>query len=431
MLNNSLKSCVIAAGGKGTRLSAVNGGIPKALTKINGKEVIFDQIDKLTASGCQEFHFLLGYKANDIISALNANYAHSNLDMHFHIENEPLGSGGALLQNIDRLPEKFIFTYCDIFFDFKIEKFVEFDQAHNGALSIVTHPNDHPFDSDLVQINSEQRVIAIKSHPHDVSEFSGNLVNAAFYIVDKKCLSEVEFKGFEDFASSLLRRLPSGIDIYAYTTHELLKDMGTPERLKKLEELISNDHKTDEKPVIFLDRDGTLNRITRGEYITDESQVELLEGVAEALNVMRSLGYLLVLITNQPVLARGDVDDEGLGKIHARLDYLLAEQGAYLDYKFICPHHPDHGFEGEIRELKFDCECRKPKIGLFRKAAEAIDIDYAKSWMVGDSDRDIEAGKRFGINTCIISKTQNLMADLHTESVSEFAKFVRQLERKK
>ena len=121
MLNNSLRSCVIAAGGKGTRLSAVNGGIPKALTKINGKEVIFDQVDKLTAYGCREFHFLLGYKAADIILALNSNYALSKITMYFHIENEPLGSGGALLQNIDHLPDKFIFTYCDIYFDFNID----------------------------------------------------------------------------------------------------------------------------------------------------------------------------------------------------------------------------------------------------------------------------------------------------------------------
>lgn len=420
---------MIAAGGKGTRLSAVNGGVPKALTKINGKEVIFDQVDKLTAYGCREFHFLLGHKADDIISALNLNYALSNITLYFHIENEPLGNGGALLQNIDRLPEKFIFTYCDVYFDFKIENFVKFDQEHDGGVSIVTHPNDHPFDSDLVQVNGEQRVIAIKSHPHDMAEFSGNLVNAAFYIVDREILRDVEFIGFEDFASSLLRRSLRKIDVYAYTTHELLKDMGTPARLTKLEELVSNDGKTDKKPVIFLDRDGTINRISPGEYITDESQVELLEGAGEALNVIRRQGYLLVLVTNQPVIARGDVDEEGLSRIHARLDYLLAKQGAYLDYKFICPHHPDHGFEGEISELKFDCECRKPKIGLFRKAAEAIQIDYAKSWMIGDSNRDIEAGKRFGINTCIISKTQNLMADLHADSLSEFAHYLQQFHR--
>ncbi len=425
MLNNSLRGCVIAAGGKGTRLRAINGRVPKALTKINGKEVIFDQVDKLTASGCQEFHFLLGYKANDIISALNSNYALSNITMYFHIENEPLGSGGALLQNINLLPEKFIFTYCDIYFDFKIQKFIEFDQAHSGDLSIVTHPNDHPFDSDLVQVNSEQKVVGIKSHPHGMAEFSGNLVNAAFYIVNKKSLRDVEFKGFEDFASSLLRRLLSSKDIYAYTTHELLKDIGTPTRLKKLEELISRHHENDKKPVIFLDRDGTINKISPGAYITNESQLELLEGAAEALNLMRSLGYLLVLVTNQPVIARGELDENGLGRIHARLDYLLAEFGAYLDYKFICPHHPDRGFEGEVSELKFDCECRKPKTGLFKKAVENIKIDNANSWMVGDSYRDIEAGKNFGLNTCLISKSKSETETLQVESLFDFAKLLR------
>jgi len=112
---------------------------------------------------------------------------------------------------------------------------------------------------------------------------------------------------------------------------------------------------------------------------------------------------LAIGVTNQPVLARGDVTSEGLKKIHSRLDSLLGKDGAYLDRMYVCPHHPEKGFLGEIPELKIRCRCRKPEAGLFDMAVQELNIARRDSWMVGDTTSDILAGKRAGLRTILVN----------------------------
>ncbi len=109
--------------------------------------------------------------------------------------------------------------------------------------------------------------------------------------------------------------------------------------------------------------------------------------------------HLAIVITNQPVIARGLCDFNELDKIHKKLETILGEEGAYLDRLYYCPHHPDKGFEEEVPEFKIDCECRKPKIGLIEQATREFNIDINKSMIIGDSTRDIACGKNAGIKT--------------------------------
>lgn len=419
---NSIAHCVIAAGGKGTRLAQVNGNRPKALTPFEGKPIIIDQIDKFIDYGCSDFHILLGYEGQQVIDVLRSVYSGRAINFSFHLEAYPLGSGGALLKQLHSLPDCFFFTYCDIYFDIDLKKLVDFHGKNNSDLTLVAHPNDHPQDSDLVVVGEEGKLSFLKSHPHLQDEFPGNLVNAAFYIIQKSALSDVKFSGFEDFAQQTISKICISKDVYVYVTHEILKDMGTPERLNNLHDTIALKRSGLKERVIFLDRDGTLNAILDNHYIREPSEIELIAGVCEALKILRKHGYLLVLITNQPIIARGEVSFEQMKKIHDRLDWLLALGGAYLDYKFYCPHHPDSGYDGEIRHLKFKCECRKPGDGMLTNAAKIIDIDLENSWMVGDSHRDIEAGKKFGVKTCLISTDNDYGADMVENCLYEFAK---------
>ena len=124
--------------------------------------------------------------------------------------------------------------------------------------------------------------------------------------------------------------------------------------------------------------------------------------MAEAIRHINSSGYLAIVITNQPVIARGEVTVPELDLIHNKMETLLGQEGAYLDAIYFCPHHPDKGFEGEVPELKIDCNCRKPKPGMLLKAAEDFNIDLNQSWMVGDGKNDIEAGKNAGCHTALI-----------------------------
>ena len=158
------------------------------------------------------------------------------------------------------------------------------------------------------------------------------------------------------------------------------------------------------RPAIFLDRDGTLN-FDYG-WIASPEKIELLPGAAEAVRATNQAGFLAVLITNQPVIARGECTEAELAAIHQRLEFLLAESGARLDAIYYCPHHPDAGFRGERPELKIRCHCRKPAPGLLEYAARDLNIDIARAWMIGDSERDLGAAAAFGIPAALVASNQ-------------------------
>lgn len=134
-------------------------------------------------------------------------------------------------------------------------------------------------------------------------------------------------------------------------------------------------------------------------------------------------GYLVIVVTNQPVIARGEVSIEELEEIHNKMETLLGEKGAYVDAVYYCPHHPDKGFEGERPEYKIECDCRKPKPGMLLKAAEEYHIDLAQSWMVGDSKNDVEAGKAAGCQVASVGEA--VAADVpHYENLMAFAEHI-------
>jgi mannose-1-phosphate guanylyltransferase/phosphomannomutase len=155
---------------------------------------------------------------------------------------------------------------------------------------------------------------------------------------------------------------------------------------------------------VFLDRDGTLN-FDYG-WITSPAKIELLPGAGEAVRMINDAGLLAVLVTNQPVIARGECTVEELDVIHQKLASLLAKSGARLDAIYYCPHHPVGGMVGERPELKIRCHCRKPAPGLLEAAASDLNIDISRSWMVGDSERDLGAAAAFGIPAVLVASNQ-------------------------
>ncbi len=150
---------------------------------------------------------------------------------------------------------------------------------------------------------------------------------------------------------------------------------------------------------VFFDRDGTL--IEDPGYLNHPDQVKLLDGTAEVLKELKLMGYQAVIITNQSGVARGIVSEEMLGRIHERLTELLAQKGATLDGIYYCPYHP----EGVIPKYRQDSDWRKPEPGMLLAAAEDMNIDLTRSWMIGDSPRDVEAGRRAGCRTILLRST--------------------------
>jgi D-glycero-D-manno-heptose 1,7-bisphosphate phosphatase len=150
---------------------------------------------------------------------------------------------------------------------------------------------------------------------------------------------------------------------------------------------------------VFFDRDGTL--IEDPGYLNHPDQVKLLDGAGEAVKELQQLGYKTVVVSNQSAVARGIVTEEVLEQIHERLQSLLARMGTSLDGIYYCPYHPD----GVIPKYRRDSDWRKPKPGMLLAAAQEMDIDLSRSWMVGNVQGDVEAGRSAGCRTILIGST--------------------------
>ncbi len=147
---------------------------------------------------------------------------------------------------------------------------------------------------------------------------------------------------------------------------------------------------------VFMDRDGTINEEVN--YLSRMEQLKLYPQTAGAIRRINAAGMKAVVVTNQSGIARGYFTEEFVRSVHDRINELLAAEGARIDGFYVCPHHPVHG----IGIYKKDCDCRKPKPGLLLQAAREMDIDLARSYMVGDMLKDVEAGKKAGARGILV-----------------------------
>ncbi len=404
--SSTLNHLVIVAGGRGRRLSSVVLDLPKVLIPIGGKPLLQHQLDLAAEAGIGEVTIFAGHLAEKILDFIGDG-SRFRPKIRIFTEREPMGNAGALLQSLDLLPEHFFVLYGDLMLAVDLQRVAKRHLDHKADFTVMVHPNDHPQDSDLVEIDAHDWVTALHTCPHPHDQFFGNLVNAALYVVRREALRPwAAFKGKQDFTKDLMSCLIThGGRVLAYRSSEYLQDMGTPSRLQRVEAdwqagKIRLDRSGRYQPAIFLDRDGTLN-MEKGQLRRAED-LELLTGVGSALRTLRQADFRLIVLTNQPVIARGEATEAEVAAIHRKLEWELGKEGAYLDAIYVCPHHPDRGFPGERTELKVRCECRKPGTRLFEQACSDLRIDTANSWMIGDQTRDIEMARRAGLQSILV-----------------------------
>ena len=404
----TLNKCNVAilAGGKGSRLKSRTGNLPKPMAPILDKPALEHLIALCSSYGFYQIALLLHYES-DIIQQYFGDGSKYGVQIEYSIEREARGTAGALRDALPLMDERFLVMYGDTFADLDLRALWNKHLSVLASGTLVLHPNDHPEDSDLVELSPQNQLVAIHTYPHSEKRMCRNLVNAALYVLERDPLEKIIPEiGNYDLAKHIFPiMLANGMSLQGYTSPEYIKDMGTPERLDRVErdiifglpERLSSRHL---RSAVFLDRDGTLNFEVN--HLTNANQLVILPGAAEAVRSLNQAGFLSVCITNQPVVARGDVTTEGLNAIHAKLDHLLGANKAYLDAVYVCPHHPHKGFVGEVSELKIECSCRKPKTGLIDRATHDLSIDIRSSWMVGDTTIDIETGRRAGLRTILV-----------------------------
>ena len=402
---------VIQAGGKGTRISEITGDvIPKPMLEISGYPILYHQMMNLKKNGIADITVIIGHLGN-VIKDYFGDGKQFGLNISYVEEDpqKPLGTAGSLYFLKDKLKENFVFLLADVFIDIDFEKMEQYHIANNADVTLLTHPNGHPFDSDLVvEEGGVVKSFDYKSNDRTTYNYK-NLVNAGVMIFSPsvfKYLTELRKYNYE---KDIIVPLINEGKVVSYKSSEYAKDMGTPERYRRVQEdynsgICDAKNLANKQKAIFLDRDGTINEYVG--FLRKEEDFRLIPGVSEAIKKINNSGYLAIVVTNQPVIARGEVTEEELEEIHKKMETLLGLDGAYIDDIYYCPHHPDKGFEGEIPELKIECDCRKPKTGMLEKAAREHNIDLSSSIMIGDSTLDIKMAENAGMQSVLLKTGQ-------------------------
>ena len=412
---------VIMAGGRGTRISELFPDIPKPMIPVCGIPVLEREISSLKEQGLTDIILTVGYKAESIMQHFGDGGKYG-VQIEYFVEKEPLGNAGALFRLKDKLTEDFLLLNADAMFNVDFNRFVKFHKAHNGLVTLFTHPNNHPYDSGLIVANKEKKVEQWLTKEDKRPKYYQNRVNAGLHVISPEALDLKVTTDKVDLDRQVLKPLCSSGKIYCYDSPEYVKDMGTPERYESVCKDFENGtvearNLKNKQKAIFLDRDGTINKYVG--FLRNIEQFELLSGVSEAIRKINQSGYLAVVVTNQPVIARGEVTYTELQEIHNKMETILGKDGAYLDGIYFCPHHPDKGFKGEVKELKINCNCRKPNPGLLLQAASDFNINLEQSWMIGDGKNDIQAGKNAGCKTVLIGDDE-FGQDITVYSLLEF-----------
>ena len=406
------RQLIILAGGAGTRLRARLGDLPKPMIPIAGKPLLEHQVELAKKHGFTDLIFFVHYRA-DLIEQHFGNGEKFGVRIRYILEKEPLGTAGAVLAGRELLADRFVVMYGDTMVNVDLERLWHAHEKAGAAATLLLHPNDHPFDSDLVEVSAESRVVAFHNRPHAPKVWRQNLVNAGLYVLEKSALlkcadvkpSEADSK-ILDFGKDVFPTLVArGEKLLGYNSPEFIKDIGTPERYDRISAqfaagIVQRSSLATPQRAVFLDRDGTI--IPDKDCLRTADELELLPGAAEAIHQLNLAGWRAVVVTNQPVVAKGWCSEAELQNIHNKLESLLGLEHAFLDRIYFCPHHSEKGFPGERPDLKIECNCRKPKIGMIEKAVADLNIDLSQSWLIGDTTTDVQTAKNAGLKSILL-----------------------------
>ena len=339
------------AGGKGTRIQSVASDIPKPMIKINKIPVLEREILSLRDQGFKDLIITVSHLGS-IIMDYFGNGSKFGVKIQYYDEKTPLGNAGALFKLRDQLTEPFLLLNADAIFDVDFKRFVTFHYSHGGLVTLFTHPNNHPYDSGLIIADKNGMVEKWLAKEDARPRYYRNRVNAGLHVIDPKVLDQITVdvnmigtinpktgKMFKiDLDRQILKPLSGTGKMFCYDSPEYVKDMGTPERFQQVEKdfiegKVEAKNLSKKQKAVFLDRDGTIN-VYKG-FLRNIEEFELIPGIETAIKKINDSGYLTIVVTNQPVIARGEIKWNELEEIHNKMETELGKAGAYLDLSLI------------------------------------------------------------------------------------------------
>lgn len=378
---------VILAGGLGTRLAPFTNDNPKPMYRFNDKPFIAYLVEQVKSFGITDILLLLGYKHEKIEEYLG-NGSQFGVNISYDVTPVEFDTGARIKSAASKINDDFLLMYCDNYCPIDFKKHLNNFYKNNADIQIVTYKNDDGYTKGNVIIEDE------KIKVYDKKRKNENLkqVDIGYAIVKKDVLEMLPDENI-NFEAYIYPKLVEKELLFATTVEHRYYSIGSWERIELTKKFLSS------PKVVFLDRDGTINkRAPKACYIEEPSQFEWLDGAKEAIALLNKAGYMVILITNQPGIARGNLTEDMLNKIHEKMKNELEEVNAHIDNIYFCPHNWDDG-----------CSCRKPEPGMIFMAQKDLSIDLTKAILIGDDERDIEAANRANIESYMVDEENSLI----------------------
>ena len=387
----TVKQAVILAGGKGTRLRPFTYNNPKPMVPINGKPFLEYTIEYLREYGINEVLILVGYlgkKIEDYFGngqdfGLSIKYSYSSIDSK---------TGKRIKDAANLLDSTFLLMYCDNFCPLMLDRVFDFYFSNNQEALVSVYNNKKGISKNNILVDENNLV---KIYDKTRTEKNLNGVEIGYFILKKNILEIMPNTNFS-FERIIMPKLIENNELSAYTTDTKYYSIGDNSRVPLTEKFFSD------KKVIFLDRDGVINRkADEGDYVKNWDEFVFLPGVKESIVSLTKAGYLIFIITNQAGIYRKMMSLNDLETINNNMINELNKKGAKIIKIYFCPHGWDEG-----------CDCRKPNPGMLINAADEFNLDLRKCILIGDDVRDIQAGEAVGCKSYYIDKKKTNLPEI-------------------
>jgi histidinol-phosphate phosphatase family protein len=384
----SVTQAVILAGGRGTRLRPLTDTVPKPMILMNGKPFLEYLVELLKENGICEIVLLLGYLPEKIIDHFKDG-SRFGVKITYSISDVSDDTGTRIKKAENLLHDHFLLMYCDNYLPFNLKKLVEFYEKQKTLASVTVYANKDGITKNNTFVDESGLVLT-----YDRTRQQKNLngVDVGFFVLNKKITEWMPKENFS-FQDTIIPKLIKQHQLSGFFINNRYYSIGSLERLPLTEQFLQP------KKVIFLDRDGVINKKPpKAKYVKNWSEFEFLPGAVEALALLTKRGYDIYLISNQAGIARGVMTEQDLETINKNLQKELELHGAHINGFYYCPH----GWND-------NCECRKPKPGMLLQAAREHHLDLTKTFFIGDDERDVEAGNAAGCKTILVTPENNLL----------------------
>ncbi|MBI3717911.1 MAG: HAD-IIIA family hydrolase [Sphingobacteriales bacterium] len=392
-----IKEAIILAGGLGTRLRSVVSDLPKCMAPVAGKPFLHYVIEQLTKQGIDKFIFAIGYKSKAIEEWLKKEF--STLHYQLSIEEEPLGTGGAIKQACEKATEKnVLIVNGDTLFNINAEELSTAHTANNADCTLALKPMKNFDRYGVVELNENNNISSFKEKQF----YESGLINGGVYVLNVESFLKETLPIKFSFEKDYLETYFSKRKFYGVIQSQYFIDIGIPEDYEKsqteLPHIMSFPKPLpaiDHSWTLFLDRDGVLNHEKHNDYIRSWDEFTFYDGVPEALKLFNPKFKHIVIVTNQKGVGKGWMTLESLLNINHEMTSAIEAAGGRIDSIYFCT------------DLEETSPNRKPNTGMGNQAQKDFpSINFSKSIMIGNTLSDMEFGRRLGMFTVFLKTTR-------------------------